>query len=66
MEGGYDHDTISHQEKEYVRGKVHINGVEGFWGLSKVWLAKYFGVKEVHWRLYLKESEFRYNPVSSL
>lgn len=61
VEGGYDHDTISHQEEEYVRGKVHINGIEGFWGLSKVWLAKYFGVKEVNWRLYLKECEFRYN-----
>ena len=32
---GYRHASIRHSAKEYVRGKVHTNTIEGFWGQLK-------------------------------
>jgi transposase-like protein len=32
---GYTHDSVQHALKEYVRGKVHTNSVEGFWSYLK-------------------------------
>jgi len=40
---GYVHRTVEHKLKEYVRGKNHINGLEGFWGFLKRKLAKGVG-----------------------
>ncbi len=33
--GKYDHETVRHSVKEYVRGMAHTNGVESFWALLK-------------------------------
>ena len=27
-----DHSTVNHREGEHVRGDVHTNTIEGFWG----------------------------------
>jgi len=32
---GYKHHTVRHGMKEYVRGKVHTNSIEGFWSQLK-------------------------------
>lgn len=58
---GYVHRTIDHGKQEYVDGDIHINGLEGFWGLSKTNMHTYKGIKKKNWLLYLKEMEFRYN-----
>lgn len=58
---GYLHATVSHGNEEYVSGFVHINGLEGFWGLSKNSLTIYKGIQKHNWIYYLKEMEFRYN-----
>lgn len=58
---GYVHRTVAHEEGEYVTGKIHINGIEGFWGLSKTDLLIYKGIRKENWLFYLKELEFRYN-----
>ena len=58
---GYVHRTIHHEAGEHVRGEVHINGVEGFWGLSKTNMYSYKGIRKANWNEYLKEMEFRYN-----
>lgn len=58
---GYIHRTVDHGKQEYVDGEVHINGLEGFWGLSKTNMHTYKGIKKKNWLLYLKEMEFRYN-----
>lgn len=58
---GYVHKTVDHGKQEYVAGDVHINGLEGFWGLSKTNMHTYKGIKKTNWLLYLKEMEFRYN-----
>lgn len=58
---GYVHRTVHHGVEEYVSGEVHINGVEGFWGLSKTNMFSYKGIRRKNWKEYLKEMEFRYN-----
>ncbi len=58
---GYIHSSVDHGKEEYVSGKVHINGMEGFWGLSKTNMQSYKGIKKKNWLYYLKEMEFRYN-----
>lgn len=58
---GYVHRTVDHGKEEYVDGDIHINGLEGFWGLSKTNMHTYKGIKKKNWLLYLKEMEWRYN-----
>ena len=40
---------------------LHINGIEGFWGLAKVRLTKFKGLPRHTFHLHLKETEWRYN-----
>lgn len=62
---GYRHETIDHGREEYFRRarrrKVHINGIEGFWGYMKERLIKHHGVSERNLIYYVKEQEFRFN-----
>ena len=50
-----------HSHNEFARGKSHINGIEAFGSFSKRRLAKFNGLKDESFLLYLKECEFRYN-----
>lgn len=59
---GFRHGTVNHSKKEYVRGPVHTNTIEGFWAWMKrqingthVWVSK------KHLPKYLGEMEFRFN-----
>lgn len=58
---GYGHFRVNHSKDEFVRGKTHINGIEGFWGCAKVRLSKFRGMHPQTFLLHLKETEFRYN-----
>jgi len=55
------HYRIKHGENEFAIGSNHINGIENFWGLCKVRLAKFRGVHKHKFYLHIKECEFRYN-----
>ena len=57
---GYRHLRVDH-DRRFSRGKVHINGLEGFWAYAKERLIKHHGVSKERFPLYLKEMEFRYN-----
>lgn len=58
---GYKHYRINHS-KEFSKGKTnHINGIENFWGWSKMRLAKFRGLNRKNFYLHLKECEFRFN-----
>jgi transposase len=57
---GYRHLRVDH-DRRFTRGKVHINGLEGFWAYAKERLIKHHGVSKERFPLYLKEMEFRYN-----
>ena len=57
-----DHQTVNHRAKEYVRGSVHTNTVEGYFSLLKRGLfGTYHHVGERHLHRYLAEFDFRYN-----
>ena len=58
---GYKHHRVYHSKNEFARGKSHINGIESFWGVAKVRLAKFRGIHKSHFYLHLKECEFRFN-----
>jgi transposase-like protein len=65
---GYDklhykfvHEVVNHAE-EYVRGRVHTNGMENFWSLMKRSLkGTYVCVEPFHLDRYVDEQVFRYN-----
>ncbi len=57
----YVHAVIDHA-KEYVRGKVHTNGMENFWSLLKRSIrGTYVSVEPFHLFRYLDEQAFRFN-----
>ena len=59
---GFAHDTVNHSAKEYVRGTVHVNGVEGFWARLKLSIrGTHVHVSGKHLQKYVKEFEYRYN-----
>jgi transposase-like protein len=56
------HHTVNHRSKEYVRGDVHSNTVEGFFAIVKRGLnGIYHSVSKEHLHRYMSEFEFRYN-----
>jgi transposase-like protein len=58
----YDHQTVNHSEKEYVRGNVYTNGIENFWSLfQRGVIGIYHHTSTKHLDKYLDEFEFRFN-----
>jgi len=59
---GRGHGAVRHKGKEYVRGDIHSNTVEGFFSIVKRGLnGIYHAVSKEHLHRYLSEYEFRYN-----
>ena len=59
---GYDHASVNHSLKEYVRGTTHTNSLEGFWSMLKRSIrGTHVHVSAKHLAKYLGEFEFRYN-----
>lgn len=61
VELGYGHTRVDHGEDEFARGPVHINGIEGFWGVAKSRFTRFKGLPKHTFHLHLKETEWRYN-----
>lgn len=63
LESEYEsHETVQHRAKEYVRGDVHTNSAEGYFGLFKRGFnGVYQHCREKHLHRYLSEYDFRYN-----
>jgi transposase-like protein len=56
------HESVDHSRKEWVRGDVHTNTVEGYFGLLKRGIiGTYHHVSKQHLHRYLAEFDFRYN-----
>ena len=56
------HQTVNHQEKEYARGIVSTNTVEGFFSIFKRGMkGTYQHCSEKHLHRYLAEFDFRYS-----
>jgi transposase-like protein len=61
------HETIKHSDKEYVRGDVTTNTVEGYFSIFKRGMKGiYQHCGEKHLHRYLAEYDFRYNTRSAL
>jgi transposase-like protein len=56
------HETVKHSIGEYVRGDIHTNSAEGYFGIFKRGMRGiYQHCKEKHLHRYLAEFDFRYN-----
>ena len=61
LASAYAHDVVNHAE-EYVKGRVHTNGLENFWSLLKRTLhGTYHAVEPFHLGRYVDEQVFRFN-----
>lgn len=59
---GYKHETIVHGKKEYVRGDVHVNILEGFWSqLKRSVNGTHHAVSPKHLQQYVNEFSWKYN-----
>jgi transposase-like protein len=59
------HEVVNKTES-YVRGRVHVNGMENFWSLLKRGLnGTYVAVEPFHLERYIDEQIFRYNNRST-
>jgi hypothetical protein len=59
---GYRHATVNHAAREYVRGPVHTNTIEGFWAWLKRGInGTHVWVSRKHLSKYLGEFEYRFN-----
>ena len=54
---GYGHVRVDHAHDEVTKGPVHINGIEGFWGLAKVRLTQFKGLPKHTFHLHLRTAE---------
>ena len=56
----FEHQTVNHQEDEYVRGTAYTNTLEGYFSIFKRGMV---GVYQhlTHLHRYLAEFDFRYN-----
>ena len=58
----YNHLFVKHKEKEFGRGAIYTNTIEGFWGLLKRGLLGiYHNASKKHLQMYIDEFVFRYN-----
>ena len=58
----YNHEKVHHKAKEYVRGNVHTNNIEGYWNILKKQIdGIHHSVSPKHLQRYCNESAYRYN-----
>jgi transposase-like protein len=58
----YNHLYVKHNEKEFVKGDIYTNTIEGFWSLLKRGIMGiYHFTSKKHLQFYVDEFVFRYN-----
>lgn len=58
---GYIHEWVDHEAGEYVRGNVHTQTVDGYWGLLKTHLDSIGGIRKERLSIFIGEHQWRYN-----
>lgn len=57
-----DHKIVNHSIEQWVKGKIHTNGIENVWSLLKrSIIGSYHKISAKHLDAYLDELEFRFN-----
>ncbi len=60
--GEYTHEYVRHSAKEYVKGKAHTNGLEGFWShFKRMYDGVYHNMSTEHLQAYVNEFALRWN-----
>lgn len=58
---GYQHEYVDHDGGELVRGDVHTNNIEGFWGILKRRLSCIGGMRRMYLHLFVAEIVWKFN-----
>lgn len=59
---GFKHEVVNHGQKEYVRGRVHTNTIDGFWSQVKRSLdGTHHSVSPKYLQSYINEFSWRYS-----
>lgn len=58
---GFRHEWVDHNLREYVRGDVHTNNIEGFWGIMKRTMGTIGGMRRNRLDLFAAEIGWRFN-----
>lgn len=58
---GYLHQWVDHDAGEYVRGSVHTQTLDGYWGLLKTHLDSIGGIRKSRLQYFIGEHVWRYN-----
>lgn len=58
---GVRHEYVNHHLGEYVRGAVHTNGIEGFWGILKRKMGCIGGMRPARFHVFVGEIVWRFN-----
>lgn len=58
---GFKHEFVDHDGGELVRGYIHTNNIEGFWGILKRRLGCIGGMRRDRLHLFVGEIVWRYN-----
>jgi len=60
--GYFNHASVKHGKRQYVRGNVHTNSIESFWALFKRnYHGTYHYMSKKHLQRYIDEVAFRFN-----
>lgn len=58
---GFRHEFVDHLQGETVRGRIHANNIEGFWGILKRKLGCIGGVRRERLPYFVAEIVWRFN-----
>lgn len=58
---GYHHEYVDHAGGEYVRGDIHTNHIEGFWGIMKRKMSCIGGMRRDRLPFFVGEIVWRFN-----
>lgn len=58
---GFNHEYVDHDGGELVRGNIHTNNIEGFWGILKRMLGCIGGIRRDRLPLFVGEITWRFN-----
>lgn len=61
VEDGFRREWVNHDAGEYVRGEVHTNNIEGFWGIMKRRMSCIGGMRRSRLHVFAKEVAWRFN-----
>ncbi len=58
----FEHTSVRHSVREYVKGQAHTNGIESFWAmLKRGYYGTYHRMSEKHLQRYVDEFSGRHN-----